>query len=367
MNYPLPTNAGQLLGLANKMEGGLTELGLGLGITQITPSAFQTYITGFENADNAFNAGRSARQADSDAYQSALAAMDEWLAVTKNVLAARFGIRWSTAWAQAGFVNNTTQLPRRIEDRIALAGRLVACFTANPSYEVPSMLVTAAQGATLQDAVQAAQLALTNAAWTLAGMGQTWTDAYAALTNQMWLLIKILHALLNDRDPHWLAFGLPMPASPSTPGQPVNVSAQQDVQGNILVQCDPVALATRYRTRMMIVGVETDYQLAASAKEPIMTISGVNPGQTVQLIVQAVNVSLQGVASVPIQFTVPITGARSNGARPKVQDGEHAAAAEPHTARSHANGNGNGNGNGKSNGNGNGKGNGKAAADHARR
>ena len=218
MSYPLPTNAGQLLGLANKMEGGLTELGQKLGITQITAAGFQTYITAFENADNAFNAGRSARQADSDAYQSDLAAMDDWLTVTKNVLVARFGIRWSTAWAQAGFINNTTQIPAKIEDRIALAGRLVACFTANPSYEVPSMLVTAAQGATLQDAVQAAQLALTNAVRALAKLGQTWTDAYAALTNQMWLLIRILQALLNADDPHWLAFGLPMPATPSSPG-----------------------------------------------------------------------------------------------------------------------------------------------------
>ena len=355
MSYPLPTNSGQLLGLANKMEGGLTELGQKLGITQITPAGFQTYITAFESADNSFNAGRSARQADSDAYHSDLAAMDDWLAVTKNVLVGRFGARWSTAWAQAGFINNTTQIPTKIEDRIALAGRLVACFTANPSYEVPTMLVTAAQGATLEGAVQAAQLALTNAVRALAKLGQTWTDAYAALTNQMWLLIQILQSLLNADDPHWLAFGLPMPASPSTPGQPVNVTAQQDVQGNILVQCDPVAFATRYRTRMMILGVDVDYQLAASATDPIMTISGVNPGQTVQLIVQAVNASLQGVASDPIQYTVLITGARSTGARAKVQEEEHA---ESPAARSHANGNGNGNGNGK--------GNGKAAGVHAR-
>ncbi len=354
MSFQLPTNAGQLLGLGNKMEGGLTELGQKLGITQITPAKFQTYITAFAKADNAFNAGRSARQADSDAYQAGVVAMDGWLTVTKNVLAGRFGPRWSTAWAQAGFINNTTQLPAKIEDRIALAGRLVAFFTANPGNEVPTMQVTAAQGATLQNAVMAAQLALTNAVRALAGLSQAWTDAFKSLTDEMWSLIKILQATLNDDDPRWLAFGLPMPASPSTPGQPVNVSAQQDVQGNILVQCDPVALATRYRCRMMILGVDTDYQLAASATDPIMTIRGVEPGQRVQLIMQAVNGSLQGVASDPIQFAVLIAGARSAGARASVQDGEHAAATESPAARSHANGNGNGNGIGSGNGKGGG-------------
>ena len=55
-----------------------------------------------------------------------------------------------------------------------------------------------------------------------------------------------------------------------------------------------MALAGRYRWRMLIVGVQTDYQLAASTTEPMASIGGVAAGQTVQIIVQAVNGSLQG-------------------------------------------------------------------------
>ena len=339
MSIQLPTNGGQLLGLGNKMYAGLVELGQPLGITQLTPPQFQGYLTAFTSADNAFNAGRSARQTASDAYQAAVAAMDDWLAVTKNVLVGRFGARWSTAWAQAGFINNTTRLPDKIEDRIALAGRLVAFFTTNPSYEVPTMLVTAAQGTALQSAALAAQLAVTNAARALTTLGQAWTDAFKVLADEMWSLIKILQASLNDDDPRWLAFGLPMPATPATPGQPVKVTAQQDMQGNILVQCDAVPLATRYRCRMLIVGVETDYRLVASGTEPMLSIGGVLPGQMVQLIVQAVNNSLQGVASAPIQFTVPAGSARAAEVKP-------AAAPERPAVKSQANGHGNGHSNG---------------------
>ena len=186
----------------------------------------------------------------------------------------------------------------------------------------------------------------------LAVLNQAWTDAFEALSNEMWLLIRILQAILGDDDPHWLAFGLPMPSTPQTPGQPVNVSAQVDEQGNILVQCDAVPLATRYRCRMIIVDVDKDYRLVASGTEPMLSISGVEPGRLVQLIVQAVNGSLQGVASEPIRFRVPPVGAKGagneEGATPKSARDEthHVALAEVLPVKRGGNGNGNGNGNG---------------------
>ena len=124
----------------------LTSLGATLGITQITPAALDAALTAFIGTDGAYNAARSARQTASDAFHTAEDALAAWLGVMRNVLAARFGNRWSTQWAQAGFVNNTTAIPTRIEDRLALALLPTGFFTANPSYEVATMGVTAAHG-----------------------------------------------------------------------------------------------------------------------------------------------------------------------------------------------------------------------------
>lgn len=74
----------------------------------------------------------------------------------------------------------------------------------------------------------------------------------------------------------------------------------------MVVQCDAVALATRYRFRVLLVGIQNEYQLAARSTEPVGVIPGVMPGQRVQIIVQAVNGNLQGVGSDPIQFTVSL-------------------------------------------------------------
>ena len=61
----------------------------------------------------------------------------------------------------------------------------------------------------------------------------------------------------------------------------------------------------RFRWRMLLVGVETDYQLVARPVDPMAKITGAMPGTTKQIIVQAVNGNSQGVASDPIIFTVP--------------------------------------------------------------
>ena len=88
-----------------------------------------------------------------------------------HVLAARFGNRWSTMWAQAGFNNSTTAIPKRIEERLGLGLSLANFFTDNPSYEVKSMDVTADRAKQLRDAALAAQQVLMAADVTLKTAG----------------------------------------------------------------------------------------------------------------------------------------------------------------------------------------------------
>lgn len=287
------------------MLAGLTQLGTVLKITQITPAAFQAVLNVFVTADGDYNAARSAKQSASDTFKPADSALTVWLQTTRNVLAARLGNRWSTMWAQAGFINHTTSIPSRIEERLGLALSLANFFTLSPRYEVASLGVTAAEATARRTTALAAQQAVMDADVTLKSKGDVYDEDYLALTDMMRSLVSILRATLDDNDPRWLAFGLMMPSTNQTPGRPVNVSAHLDETGAIVVQCDAVPLATRYRWRMLRVGVETDYALAARSVDPLGSIPGVLPGQTVRLIVQAVNGNLQGVASDPIEFTMP--------------------------------------------------------------
>jgi hypothetical protein len=301
----LPTNSGQLIGLGTTMLAGLSSFGTTLKITQITPAPFQKALTAFINADSGFNAARSAKQASSDTQKEAVATLVYWLTTARNVLAGRFGNRWSTQWAQAGFATPSVALPTRIVEQLALALSIANFFAANPSYEVPSMQVTAAQGKALRDAALSAQQGLTDAALAMANQSTVWTASYDALTTMMRAVIKILAATIPSDDTRWLPFGLNIPAANTTPGQPQNVALTVDEKGAVVAQCAPVPLATRYRWRMRLVGVQKDYQLVARSTEPLAVLGSVEAGQAMEVIVQAVNGTLQGVASKPVVFTLP--------------------------------------------------------------
>ena len=333
----LPTNAGQIIGLGTNMLAGLNSLGLELGITQITPAGFETKLNAFITCEGDFNAARSAKQAALDTWEATTGALYDWLLVVRTVLAGRFGNRSSTQWAQAGFVNASSAIPKRIEGQLGLAVSLVGFFTAHLTWQVASMLVTAGQGTALREAALAAQQGVLEASVVLSERSTQRAVADGNLVEAMRALIKILEATIKGNDPRWLAFGLNMPATNTTPGKPQGLTATVDETGAIPVQCDAVPLAARYRWRMLLVGVEARYQLAASSTDPMATIKDVLPGQTVQLIVQAVNGSLQGVASDPVVLTVPL--ARAHSAEPKA-----AAPLERTLVLTGSNGHGNGNG-----------------------
>jgi hypothetical protein len=91
-----------------------------------------------------------------------------------------------------------------------------------------------------------------------------------------------------------------------------------------------------------------EFALVARSTDPVAIIPTMLPGQTLEIIVQAVNGSLQSVASEPVLFTMPVMAARTvtGMAVDKLQVELPAPA---------ANGNGNGSHNGHST-NGNGRG-----------
>lgn len=71
---------------------------------------------------------------------------------------------------------------------------------------------------------------------------------------------------------------------------------------NVLLTWDAQPLASRYRLRMRVVGLETAFRLVASTTEPMAIVGDVPADSAVEVIVQAVNGNRQGVASEPIIY-----------------------------------------------------------------
>ena len=174
--------------------------------------------------------------------------LDDWLVVVRGILIGDFGNRWNTMWAQAGFVQPSTAIPKRLQAKIALALKLSQFFTANPSYEVASKDVTAAKATALRNAVVSAQGALQTKDVALTTASDALEAAQVALVKEMRMLIDILAGLLGKDDPRWEAFGLNRPGMDTTPAAPTGLRAT--VMGSqVLLENDSTPLATRYRYR----------------------------------------------------------------------------------------------------------------------
>ena len=306
MRNDITENRSQIAGLAVKMYAGLVLLGTDLGITQVTAVAFKALLDAFLEALKQYNLKRSSRQAAFDLFHEKEDAMSEYITKVRNSLLSPFGDHWNTMWAQVGFVQPSIGLPRKLEDRITLAKKVSDFLAANPSYEIPSQGITAAEGELVRKAVIDAQTPLQQANMDLKATLRTLNIAQPALVKSMRYVIKILSGGLAKDDPAWEMFGLNMPATPGTPGAPTGLQATV-VGTQVLLQCDVTPLATRYRFRTRVVGVETDYKLAKSSKEPSATLEDMLPGSTLQIIAQAVNGGSQGVACDPITVTVPLS------------------------------------------------------------
>jgi hypothetical protein len=328
---------------AAKMATGIDQVGPSVPVTAITAALMRSNRTAFNTAENAFNKGRKAVSDAYVTYHAADDAVSEWLAMTRSVLVASFGGRWSTDWAAAGFVNHTTRIPADIPARTALANSLAEFLGANPSYEVASLNVTADYGDSVYQNAMISQSGVETAEQRLVDLDTARGTARTTVVGGMRSLIKNLEGELKGNDPRWLNFGLSMPASRVTPAKPTGLALSLSGADAIQALCDAMPLATRYRWRMRTVGPGNTFQLVASTTEPLALITPVPVGTMVEIIVQAVNDGLQSVASDPVAITIPAgESAAPNAASVPHEEAELAPllAITPKT-------NGNSNGNGK--------------------
>lgn len=286
---PTPDNPDVLRALADRMADGCNEHEATIGILQNTEAAMRAAITGLSNAETQVGLKKNAV---STAYATLLAADEAGLTTLtgcKLCLAAKLGQRWSAAWEPTGFPNQSTAVPDTRDKRFTLLDALKNYFTAVPTHENAGMGATAAlclaAWTTLSDArhgVSAAESAQTTAL-------NTRTATTDALRKRVRGLINELETLIAADDPRWEAFGLNIPANPRAPEPVLNVTAAALGNGRIEASWPYATRATRYRVETFTVGVDTEWQNKASAKDLEVILKGLTAGQVVKVRIIASN------------------------------------------------------------------------------
>ncbi len=341
MSIERPRTDAEIYVSATKGYNGLLADGSGVPVTMVTATQMLTSRDAFKNAGTNYNSARNARGAAYKVFEPAMQALYTWLVTVRAVLARRLGPRWTEAWAEPGFLQPSTRVPRTIDGRISLGVSLKEYYTAHPEYEVPDMEITALAAQALSETAVTTQNVALGADQVVEAADATRQTARTAVLGNIEALIANLEQKLGPDDPRWTAFGFRKPSTPTTPPKVTGLHVTM-MDGIALAECDPAPLATRYRFRSRIVGIEPKYKLAASEVAPMAKLEDLPVGVQIELIVQAVNGPSQSVASDPITFSVlPPVAAPAPAAKPAISESELA----PLTAIS-PNGSSNGNGHG---------------------
>ena len=301
---PTPDNPDVLRALADRMADGCHLHEAAIGILQNTEAAMRAAISALSNAETQAGVKKNAVSIAYDAVQTADKAGFERLTGCKLNLAQKLGQRWSAAWEPTGFPGQSTAVPDTQDKRFTLLDALKNYFNLVPAHENAGMGATAAlceaSWTTLSDARQGVSTAESEqtAAFTAR------TTATDGLRKRVRGLINELETLLADDDPRWEAFGLNIPANPSAPEPVASVNAAALGNGRIEVNYPYATRALRYRIETFIVGVDTQWQNKASAKDLEVILKNFTPAQVVKVRVTAFNDGGDAAPSPEAQVTV---------------------------------------------------------------
>jgi hypothetical protein len=301
---PTPENSDVLRAIADSMADGCHELEATIGILQNTEVVMRAAIAGLSAAET--QAGLK-KNAVSTAYATLLTA-DEAGAKTindcklrlKNVL----GERWSPAWEPTGFPDQSTALPNTQDKRFTLLDALKNYFTLVPASENAGMGATAALCLTAWTALSDARHGVSTAESAQTVAFNTRTAATDALRKRVRGLINELETLIADDDPRWEAFGLNIPANPRAPEPVLSLTVAALGNGRLEVNWPYAVRAVRYRVETFIVGVDTDWQNKASAKDLVVILKNFTAVQVVKVRIIASNDGGDAAPSPEAQVTV---------------------------------------------------------------
>jgi hypothetical protein len=301
---PTPENPDILRALADRMADGCHLHETSLGLLRYKEVVMRAGISTLGLAETALGLKKLAVSTAYTALQEADDAGTVVLTNCKLALAKKLGQRWSAAWEPTGFPGQSTAVPNTQDLRFTLLDSLKNYFTAVPANENPGMEATAALCEAAWTVISDARHDVAAAESELTTAGNTRADAVDGLRKRVRGLITELEDVLSADDPRWEAFGLNIPANPSTP-EPVESLTAAALGGGRIELAWPYAVrAVRYKVESFIVGVDTEWQSKANAKDLGIIVKGYTADQVVKVRVISSNDGGDANPSPEVQVTV---------------------------------------------------------------
>jgi hypothetical protein len=291
--------------LAEDIADGLHDLQGPLGVKQNKEADVRGDTADAQAAENDYQVKRQLKIQAVAAQTLADGNAQAFIATAKNVLIPYLGRDWSQIWATAGFINGSTAIPTRMDERQTCLASLKLYFTNNPAHENPPLNVTAAQAELLFQDLSDKRSAV-NSATTAMGQARDVRDiAIKKLDKRLSGTLHELDQLLAPDDQRWYAFGLKRPVDQEVPPTPRDLVVIAANAGHLLASWDHTPYAERYRVWRQIVDVDPDFQPILTVTDTDATLNTLASGTAIRVYVTALNDAGESQPSEIVEAVVP--------------------------------------------------------------
>jgi hypothetical protein len=227
-----------------------------------------------------------------------------FLTLGREVLKPKLGARYSVAWKEVGFVNNSLALARSMDGRVGQLRALQLYLEAHPELEAPGF-VTAAFAGDLHTSAVAAMSDLDIAMTTQRQKTTVRNAATVQLFKRARDLFLELRMLLPANDPRWIEFGFNVPADISKPSAPEGLAVVPTGNGLYAASWEHTIYADRYNLWQQVVGVDAEPVKIDTVTKTSTQLIALPTGKHVKFYLTAVNASGESVPSEIVEVTVP--------------------------------------------------------------
>jgi hypothetical protein len=206
-----PSGVHQLLQLAETIADALERHGPWLRRMEMDAAEFREALEVLRRSETAFATLRSEKAAAGKWVSTADQRMIDWLNKARLAVMLARGSKWSETWLDAGFVHQSTDVPKAIAPRIELARRVVDFFARNPQFGVAHANVTATFGRKAYDDAVGAVRVRRQLISECINAKKLRDEAERNLRRKMGQLVRMLGESIKPNDARWFAFGLNQP------------------------------------------------------------------------------------------------------------------------------------------------------------
>jgi hypothetical protein len=281
------SNSG-LLAQSAKAINGATEVGAGL-LTINVETAMSTDRATYVTALEALKTGKTILVSRGAVVRSVTASGREFARVTRELLKRTLSKRYSTAWAELGFLRSSLAIPRKSDEMLVMLEQMGDYLTAHPEAQNTDAEVTPARAGGLVTSLREAQRGLDTQKGNVVNLVSACDNAKAQLQKRMRDLVLELRQKLAPLDGRWKTFGLNMPGAAKTPDAPQNVVAVLIGETAVAIHWDAAARAEHYRVWKKVVGVDEKVVSVGSPADLDFTLEALPRNSTIEIAVTAVN------------------------------------------------------------------------------